>query len=220
MRARDPNPLPRDPNPLPPQCTLQRVRAPPGSPGLPDLLLSAAGTDATDAFRTAGHSRNAHRILARFACPLLDECDANIRRHALELATLAARPLRTPPWRGRRGAFFEDDERAEPTPWRAAARMALGVMTDLASSAQGRRQLFSSASALLSAALTDMERVGRDPREGDVIQRHLPVVWRATCAECGALARLLRQPRLVEGEASGGSTWGADDAFAALEYAR
>ena len=206
-------------------------------PGMPSFLLSAAGTDATAVFGLAGHSANARRILARFAAPELDAFQPGRRGErsagrcgaaSSEAAESDAATVSTFP-RGGELDSLADDERDGRPAWRHALR----VLLALARSPQGRRQILSSAGQLLQAAAVDVERAGRDPRAGEAIQRHLPVVWRLSCAECGALARMLTQPAEPEAAAppqgrAGRSASGrgafkehVDDAFeAALIYAR
>lgn len=170
-------------------------------PGMPAFLLSAAGTDATSAFQLSGHSANAHRILRLFAVPALDRFQP-------------PRLDRSGSWGGsypagvRSGAAANIDEvihdgRALPAKrWSpqsspshfATWRAVIHTLHVLARSAQGRQSLWGAASNLVNAAVVDMDRLGRDPidaGEGGAIQRFLPVVWRLSCVECAALARLL-----------------------------
>ena len=170
-------------------------------PGMPAFLLSAAGTDATSAFYLAGHSRNAHRILRQFAVPALDafqprrggraspgaqSAKGRTRSCDDSLADDDARDARARAGKG----LGPSDARSELVSWRDV----ISTLHVLARSPQGRRQLWSTAGNLLNAAVVDMERVGRDPidsAEIGSIQRFLPVVWRLSCDECAALARLL-----------------------------
>lgn len=181
-------------------------------PGLPEFLLSAAGTDATAVFGLAGHSSNAHLILRRFAVPSLDEFSPPPERSSASAHTGSAGGA------GSQAAESEADDAliesagAGSSVWASALR----VVHTLARSKQGRRQLLSSVACVFHAAMVDMERLGRDPREGEAIQRYLPVAWRLSCVECGALARLLRQPA----DAPASAVVCGADAFAQLTYAR
>ena len=70
-------------------------------PGDPQLLIAAAGRDATGAFDYVGHSSSAHRVLAQYAVPALDACAAV----AIEAEQWRRRRLR-----GGRGRGEDDDE--------------------------------------------------------------------------------------------------------------
>jgi len=175
-------------------------------PGLPAFLLSAAGTDATAAFKLAGHSANARSILRRFAVPALD---AFLPPHCRRTAGATSHGRENG---GGGEGHGEGDLMAEALSATELWRTTLGVLDVLrvlTRRAEGRRLLRHALSNLLHAAVVDMERAGREPtakgedsiltlsedaewRGGAGIQRFLPVVWRLACVELSTHARMLR----------------------------
>lgn len=150
-------------------------------PGLPDFLLSAAGTDATEVFALAGHSRNARTILQEFWRPQLDPFFPG---------TVAA---------GAQAGAGPGSTEEEESAWRVL-RLLLG-------DTRGRRRLTDAIGSLLRAWVVDMERSGRDhppaPLEPQAdaaegapsagVTRFVPLVWRLSWAELTAAAGVLEQ---------------------------
>jgi hypothetical protein len=159
-------------------------------PGGPTFVLSAAGTDATSVFALAGHSDNAHNILSLFHLPSLDDFvpQASSSRHCSSAPPACGRAC------SETGELARAGGRSRPSSERLPASLrgmldALHALYALARSARGRQQLVQSIGQLVHAALIDMERRGRDGKDGvGTIQKLTPVAWHLASAELSTLA--------------------------------
>ena len=140
-------------------------------PGEPEVLIAAAGSDATEVFASIGHSPNAHRFLSRLVVAPRSElipaaCDAWVQT--------ARRCSGASPRLSSAAAAHEA--------WSPAKGLARAVLSGLRST-EGRAQLRSALSLSLGALVRDLTEGRPDCR------RFAPAVWRLTEVRLQELGR-------------------------------